>query len=129
MFIQFRTLLSQCSKTHQTLLNTKQLHALIAKTHLVYDPFFATKLTRYYALNGDLSSAHQLFDESPERSIYLWNSIIRAYAKVHDFKNAFNLFTSFLSQIYGLITSHLLAFCALARRIMMWRELKLFMVG
>ncbi|CAO2826422.1 unnamed protein product [Amaranthus hypochondriacus] len=96
MFIQFRTLLSKFSKTHLTLLNTKQLHALVAKTHLVFDPFFATKLISYYSLNGDLSSAHQLFVESPERSIYLWNSIIRAYAKVHDFKNAFNLFNQLL---------------------------------
>uniref|UniRef100_A0A803L8H3 Peptidase A1 domain-containing protein n=1 Tax=Chenopodium quinoa TaxID=63459 RepID=A0A803L8H3_CHEQI len=50
----------------------------------------------YYALNGDLTSAHQLFDESPQRSIYLWNSIIRACAQVHDFKNAFHLFNQLL---------------------------------
>ncbi|KNA17770.1 hypothetical protein SOVF_077100 [Spinacia oleracea] len=96
MSIPLRILLSKLSIPHQNLFNTKQLHAMIAKTHLSLDPFFATKISRYYALNGDLTSAHQLFEESPHRSIYLWNSIIRAYAQVHDFKNAFHLFKKLL---------------------------------
>ncbi|KAL2935875.1 hypothetical protein RDABS01_018993 [Bienertia sinuspersici] len=97
MSIPFRILLSKLSIPHQSLSNTKQLHAIIAKTHLSFDPFFATKIIRYYALNGDLYSAHQLFDGTPNRSIFLWNSIIRAYAQVHDFKNAFCLFNQLLS--------------------------------
>ncbi|XP_074315764.1 putative pentatricopeptide repeat-containing protein At1g64310 [Silene latifolia] len=92
MSIPIRLILSYLSKPHQNLLNTKQLHAMITKTHLSLDPFFATKIIRYYAGNDELSSAHQLFDESPNRSIYLWNSIIRAYAKVHDFGTTFDLF-------------------------------------
>lgn len=97
MFIPLRIILSKFSIPHQTLSNTKQLHAMITKTHLSLDPFFATKIIRYYALNSQLSSAHQLFDEIPQKSIYLWNSIIRAYAQVHDFKNAFHLFNQLLS--------------------------------
>ncbi|XP_021733556.1 putative pentatricopeptide repeat-containing protein At1g64310 [Chenopodium quinoa] len=96
MITPLRIILSKFSIPHQTISNTKQLHGMIAKTHLSLDPFFATKIIRYYALNGDLTSAHQLFAESPQRSIYLWNSIIRAYAQVHDFKNAFHLFNQLL---------------------------------
>ncbi|GKU89579.1 hypothetical protein SLEP1_g3703 [Rubroshorea leprosula] len=91
MVFKFHSLLSEISKHHQTILNTKQLHALIAKTHLSADPFFATKIVRFYAVNDDLSSARNLFDETPQRSIFLWNSIIRAYAKAHKFNNALSL--------------------------------------
>lgn len=96
MLITFRALLSELSKPHQTLSKTKILHAFIIKTQLSNDPFYATRLTRIYAINNDLISAHQLFDKTPKRSIYLWNSIIRAYAKSHLFSDAHRLFTRLL---------------------------------
>ncbi|GAB4854418.1 hypothetical protein Ancab_023004 [Ancistrocladus abbreviatus] len=33
----------------------------------------------------------------PDRSVFLWNSIIRAYARNHDFRNAFNLVKEMLT--------------------------------
>ncbi|XAR50222.1 hypothetical protein NMG60_11004490 [Bertholletia excelsa] len=92
MSVQFRSLLLELSKLHLTLSKTQQLHALISKTHLSYDPFYATRIVRFYAINCDLTSARNLFDETPHRSIYLWNSIIRAYAQVYKFADAFFLF-------------------------------------
>ncbi|THG21248.1 putative pentatricopeptide repeat-containing protein At1g64310 [Camellia sinensis] len=97
MFIQFRSLLFELSKLHQTLSKTKHLHALIIKTHLSNDPFYATRIIRFYAINDDLFSARNLFDETPHRSVYLWNSIIRAYAQSHKFIDAFHLFKHMLS--------------------------------
>ncbi|GMH01257.1 hypothetical protein Nepgr_003096 [Nepenthes gracilis] len=91
MFIPFQLLIPELSKSHQTISKTKQLHALITKTHLSLDPFYATKIVRFYALNDDLSSACNLFDEMPNRSVFLWNSIIRAYARARDFPKAFGL--------------------------------------
>ncbi|GFZ07837.1 tetratricopeptide repeat (TPR)-like superfamily protein [Actinidia rufa] len=96
MFIRFRSVLFDLSRVHQTLSKTQQLHALIAKTHLSQDPFYATRIIRFYAINGDLISAHNLFDETPRRSVYLWNSIIRAYARTHNFNNAYSLFKHML---------------------------------
>ncbi|KAF5199406.1 Pentatricopeptide repeat-containing protein [Thalictrum thalictroides] len=93
----FSSLLFQLSQSHQTLLATKQLHALIIRTHLTYDPFYATRTVRFYALNHDLHSARKVFDETPNRSVYLWNSMIRAYAQDHLFENAFSLFEQMLS--------------------------------
>ncbi|PIA51757.1 hypothetical protein AQUCO_01100554v1 [Aquilegia coerulea] len=86
------SLLYQLSQSHQTLLATKQLHALIITTYLTYDPFYATRIIRFYALNHDLHSARKVFDETSNRSVYLWNSMIRAYAQDHLFENAFSLF-------------------------------------
>ncbi|KAL5722189.1 hypothetical protein ACHQM5_005737 [Ranunculus cassubicifolius] len=97
MFDRLSSLLLQLSKPHQTLLATKQLHALIIRTYLSYDPFYATRTIRFYALNHDLHSSHNLFNKTPNRTVYLWNSMIRAYAQHHQFKDAFSLFTQMRS--------------------------------
>lgn len=96
MLIKFQSLFLQLSRTHQTLSRTKQLHALVTKTHLLQDPFYATKLVRFYALNNDLPSARNLFDKTPQRSVFLWNSTIRAYAQAHKFDDAFLLYTKMI---------------------------------
>ncbi|KAL8118386.1 putative pentatricopeptide repeat-containing protein At1g64310 [Apium graveolens] len=93
---QLHILLFQLSKLNQTLPNIKQLHGFISKTHLSSDPFYATRIIRFYAINNDLVSAHNLFDETPERSVYLWNSIIRAYARANKFYDAMWLFKRML---------------------------------
>ncbi|WMV21384.1 hypothetical protein MTR67_014769 [Solanum verrucosum] len=96
MFIPFNSLLAQLSKLKLPISRTKELHAFIIKTHLSHDPFYATRIIRFYALNNDIISAHNLFDKTPHRSIYLWNSLIRAYARAHKFRNAFSLFNDML---------------------------------
>ncbi|XWS17991.1 hypothetical protein CRYUN_Cryun32bG0003800 [Craigia yunnanensis] len=96
MVFQIHSLVSELSKPRQTILKTKQLHALISKTHLSLDPYFATKLVRFYAINHDLCSARNLFDETPQRSVFLWNSIVRAYAQAHNFNDALSLFNNML---------------------------------
>lgn len=96
MLIPIAALLRELSKPNQTLKRTQNLHAFVFKNHLLDDPFYSTRLVRFYALNNDLGSARGLFDEIPRRSVYLWNSIIRAYARVHQFTDAFGLFKSML---------------------------------
>nr|XP_016446619.1 PREDICTED: putative pentatricopeptide repeat-containing protein At1g64310 [Nicotiana tabacum]XP_016446620.1 PREDICTED: putative pentatricopeptide repeat-containing protein At1g64310 [Nicotiana tabacum]XP_016446621.1 PREDICTED: putative pentatricopeptide repeat-containing protein At1g64310 [Nicotiana tabacum]XP_016446622.1 PREDICTED: putative pentatricopeptide repeat-containing protein At1g64310 [Nicotiana tabacum]XP_016446623.1 PREDICTED: putative pentatricopeptide repeat-containing protein len=96
MSIPFHSLLSQLSKLKLTIPRTKELHALIIRTHLSCDPFYATRILRFYALNDDIISARNLFDKTPHRSIYLWNSLIRAYARAHKFTDAFSLFKDML---------------------------------
>lgn len=93
---QLHILVFQLSKLHQTLLNIKQLHGFICKTHLSHDPFYATRIIRFYAINNDLLSARNLFDESTHRSVFLWNSIIRAYARANKFYDAMWLFQRML---------------------------------
>ncbi|KAK1435766.1 hypothetical protein QVD17_01535 [Tagetes erecta] len=97
MFVHFKSLVFELSKLNQTLTRTKSFHALLIKTCLLHDPYYATKIIRFYALNDDLTSAHNLFDEMPNRTVYLWNSIIRAYAQVHRFLDAFTLFKQMIT--------------------------------
>ncbi|KAI7736045.1 hypothetical protein M8C21_032906, partial [Ambrosia artemisiifolia] len=86
------SLIFELTKPNQTLTITKSLHALLTKTSLIHDPFYTTKLTKLYSTNDNLTSARNLFDEMPNRTVYLWNSIIRAYAQTHCFHEAFTLF-------------------------------------
>ncbi|CAA2985847.1 putative pentatricopeptide repeat-containing protein At1g64310 [Olea europaea var. sylvestris] len=96
MHIQLKALLSELSKLNQTLSRAKILHGLVIQNNLSRDSFYSTKIVRLYAINGDLVSARNLFDKSPQRSIYLWNAIIRAYAQAHKFSDAFMLFRRLL---------------------------------
>ncbi|KAL7098430.1 hypothetical protein ACP275_09G017700 [Erythranthe tilingii] len=96
MNIHLNSLLSQLTKPHQTIWRTRILHALVVTNSLSSDPFYATKILRLYAVNNDLISARNLFDRTPQRSVFLWNSIIRAYAQAHRFPDAFALFKRLL---------------------------------
>lgn len=96
MFIDFRSILSALSRSQPTLLSTKQLHAVITRTHLSGDPFYATRVVQAYALSNHLVYARRVFDETPQRSVFLWNSIIRAYARANDFDEAFSMFGQML---------------------------------
>ncbi|VFQ95623.1 unnamed protein product [Cuscuta campestris] len=93
MFVPVGLLLTELSRSTQTISTTKSLHAIILKApHLCNDPFYATRIVRFYALNDDPVSARQLFDGTPHRSIFLWNSVIRALARTRRFSGAVALF-------------------------------------
>ncbi|XP_061362972.1 putative pentatricopeptide repeat-containing protein At1g64310 [Gastrolobium bilobum] len=96
MLTQFQWLHSELSNICKSLLRTKQLHAVLLKTHLSQDPFYATKIVRLYAANNDIKSAYHMFDKTSNRSVYLWNSMIRAFAQSQRFANAFSLFRTML---------------------------------
>ncbi|XP_077247638.1 tetratricopeptide repeat (TPR)-like superfamily protein [Tasmannia lanceolata] len=74
-----------------------QLHSLLLKNSLLPDSFFATKLTSSYAQYASIELARKLFDETPHRSVFLWNAILRAYCKEKQWKNTLHLFHSMIS--------------------------------
>ncbi|KAH7521569.1 hypothetical protein FEM48_Zijuj07G0047300 [Ziziphus jujuba var. spinosa] len=57
-----------------------QLHALILRTHLSLDPFYAHRVVRFYAINGDLCPAGDLFDTQVSTSGIL--ALVTAYSKL-----------------------------------------------
>ncbi|CAL9228398.1 unnamed protein product [Arabidopsis halleri] len=67
--------------------DTQKLHSFVTKSKLSRDPYFATQLVRFYALNDDLLSARKLFDVFLERT----------YAKTHQFSTSLSLFSQMLS--------------------------------
>lgn len=96
MLTQFQWLHSELSNVSKSLLRAKQLHAWLLKAHLSQDPFYATQIVRLYAFNNDTKSAYHVFDKTSTRSVYLWNSIIRAFAKSRRFGGAVSLFRTML---------------------------------
>lgn len=96
MLTQFHWLHSELTNVCKSLLRVKQLHACLLKTHLSKDPFYATQIIRLYAFNNHINYAHHVFDKTSTRSVFLWNSMIRAFAKARRFSNAISLFRTML---------------------------------
>ncbi|KAJ0989038.1 hypothetical protein J5N97_007394 [Dioscorea zingiberensis] len=85
-------LLSAIGDVIEVLWEAKQLHALLVTAGLSCHPSLPAKLLRCYANHGDIFSARLLFDQTPHRTVLLWNSLIRAHARRRDFLVAFSLF-------------------------------------
>ena len=96
MLFEVHLLHRELSKIYLSLSTTKKLHALIVKTQISYDPYYGTQILRWYAIHGDLCTARKVFEKSPKRSVYLWNSIIRAHAQSHRYADAFSLLRKML---------------------------------
>ncbi|CAJ2664975.1 unnamed protein product [Trifolium pratense] len=81
----------------KSLLRVKQLHAYLLKTtHFSQDPFYATQIIRLYEFNKHINYAYHVFDKTSIRTVYVWNSMIRAFAKTQRFRNAISLFRTML---------------------------------
>lgn len=82
----------------QTFINNKtfsqrrQLHAHLLITGLYHDTFFVTKIATMYAICGIMVDARQVFDKMPERSSFLWNTMMRGYAHNGPCEEALTLF-------------------------------------
>ncbi|KAM0906189.1 hypothetical protein ACQ4PT_016882 [Festuca glaucescens] len=59
----------------------RQLHGRLLVSGLGSDTVLATKLVDLYAARGQVGHAHCLFDGMPKRNVFLWNMMIRAYAR------------------------------------------------
>ncbi|KAK7261843.1 hypothetical protein RIF29_28166 [Crotalaria pallida] len=71
--------------------------ALYVHRHLVHsgldqDPFLATKLINMYYELGSVDHACKVFDETHERTIYVWNAIFRTLAMAGHGKELFDLY-------------------------------------
>ncbi|XP_049935918.1 putative pentatricopeptide repeat-containing protein At1g64310 isoform X1 [Nymphaea colorata] len=75
------------------LAKTLQAHALSITSGLTHDPLCATKLVRLYAINGKHSFSRLVFNQTAVKSVFLWNSIIRAFAIARQFTDAFSFYS------------------------------------
>lgn len=53
---------------------------MIARLCLGFDPFVAAALIDLYYKCGELEAARKVFDETPERDLVVWNSMVSGYA-------------------------------------------------
>ncbi|XP_057982313.1 uncharacterized protein LOC131167526 [Malania oleifera] len=69
-----------------------QLHSQIFKAGLAHDSFFATNLNTLYAKYASLDLARRVFDETPHRSVYLWNAVLKSYCREKQWEETLRLF-------------------------------------
>ncbi|EXC35649.1 hypothetical protein L484_001633 [Morus notabilis] len=72
----FAALIAACVRT-KSLDHGKQVHAFIRINGLDKNEFLRTKLVHMYTSCGSVDDANNLFDESPSRSVYPWNALLR----------------------------------------------------
>ncbi|XP_011626246.1 putative pentatricopeptide repeat-containing protein At3g01580 [Amborella trichopoda] len=70
-----------------------QLHCQLLKTGLSHNTFLNTKLVSLYAKFKRLFDARQVFDEIPQRNIYLWNAMLRGYCRERKWQETLELFS------------------------------------
>eukprot|EP01018_Ginkgo_biloba_P020809 Gb_00201 [translate_table: standard] len=59
----------------------RQVHAHIFTTGLDQDIFLGAKLVSMYAMCGSVENARLVFDKIYKRNVFLWNAMIRVYAR------------------------------------------------
>ncbi|KAK7389321.1 hypothetical protein VNO78_24216 [Psophocarpus tetragonolobus] len=74
-----RDLLVKLLETCCSKISITQLHSQCLKVGLAHDSFIVTKLNVLYARYASLCHAHKLFEETPCKTVYLWNALVRSY--------------------------------------------------
>ncbi|KAL5712958.1 hypothetical protein ACHQM5_015078 [Ranunculus cassubicifolius] len=87
-----KELLTQLLHTCRDVRSISQLHCELIKTGINHHSFFATKILTLYAKHSSFGSARKLFDEIPQRSVYLWNALLRSYTKEKQWEETICLF-------------------------------------
>eukprot|EP01018_Ginkgo_biloba_P019065 Gb_20268 [translate_table: standard] len=85
-------LLQTCADK-KALVEGKQVHAHMLLRGLEKNAFFGTKLVSMYDKCGSLVDARDVFDKISNRSVFLWNAMIRGYSRNDLCEKAFTLFS------------------------------------
>ncbi|MED6146188.1 hypothetical protein PIB30_032226 [Stylosanthes scabra] len=70
----------------------KMVHHTIQSIGVDVDLFVGSALIKFYADNGSINDARQVFDELSVRDCVLWNVMLNGYAMSGDFDNAMGTF-------------------------------------
>ncbi|CAJ2650595.1 unnamed protein product [Trifolium pratense] len=91
-FMEKRNFLVKLLETCCSKLSISQLHSQCLKLGLVNDSFIVTKLNVLYARYASIHHAHKLFDETPHKTVYLWNALLRSYCFEGEWVETLSLF-------------------------------------
>ncbi|KAI4356412.1 hypothetical protein L6164_000437 [Bauhinia variegata] len=84
--------LVQLLETCCSQISISQLHSQFLKVGLADDSFIATKLSSFYANYASIKYARKLFEETPRRTVWLWNSVLRSYCGEREWEETLFLF-------------------------------------
>ncbi|KAK7293950.1 hypothetical protein RJT34_16832 [Clitoria ternatea] len=71
-----------CCAQQNSLDGGLDVHRCLVNSGFDQDPFLATKLINMYYEFGSIDHARKVFDETQERTIYVWNALFRVLAMV-----------------------------------------------
>ncbi|XAR64684.1 hypothetical protein NMG60_11008460 [Bertholletia excelsa] len=102
-----------------------QLYSHIIKTGRTRDTFLAAKLNGSCTKYATLALARKMFDETPARTTYVWNSILISYSREKHYEETLFLFSQMLSaeRPDNLSVSLVLKSCAVLRTVNLGRTL------
>lgn len=75
----------------------RRIHAQMITTGFVPHEYLRTKLVIFYAKNGYMETAHQIFDRIPHRDLVSWNAMISGYVQNGLEQEGLNLYYSMRS--------------------------------
>lgn len=87
-----RDLVVKLLETCSSKISITQLHSQCLKVGLAHDSFIVTKLNVLYARYASLCDAHKLFEETPCKTVYLWNALLRSYFSEGEWVETLSLF-------------------------------------
>ncbi|TYI24243.1 hypothetical protein ES332_A06G220000v1 [Gossypium tomentosum] len=79
----------------------KQIHGQAIASGLIETSIFLNKVISFCCMNkfGDMDHALKLFDQIPEpKTVFLWNTMIKGYSKIHSPKHGILLYLNMLRQ-------------------------------
>ncbi|MED6170647.1 Pentatricopeptide repeat-containing protein, chloroplastic [Stylosanthes scabra] len=87
----YELLIYSCAQ-QSSLSDGLEVHRHLANSVFSQDPFLATKLIDMYSDLGSVDHARKVFNETQERTIYVWNALFRALAMVGFGKELLDLY-------------------------------------
>ncbi|XP_078434896.1 pentatricopeptide repeat-containing protein At3g20730-like isoform X2 [Wolffia australiana] len=91
----YSSVLKACAEM-ESAVNGHQIHAQISKSRFSENPFVETALVDFHAKWGRIEHARRLFDETKNKDLTSWNSMISGYVFRRLDHPAIHLFKSFL---------------------------------
>nr|AKH05201.1 chlororespiratory reduction 2 [Cypripedium formosanum] len=90
----FESLILACTRHNATSYAPAIDRRLSAADGLHHDPFLSTKLIEMYSHFSALDDARNVFDRTPQKTIFVWNALLKAIVVVsNDGEEALSLFT------------------------------------
>lgn len=87
-----RDLLVKLLETCCNNISISQLHSKFLKLGVAHDSLIVTKLNVLYAKYASIHHAHKLFEETPHKTTYLWNALLRSYCSDREWVETLSLF-------------------------------------
>lgn len=90
-------LLDACIRSKSLEEGKKIHHFIVRNSNTAENYALLERVVLLYLACDEISTAHRMFDEMPDRNVFLWNAMIRAYSWRGPFKMAIELYSNMVN--------------------------------